>query len=98
MNYTPEMVERMKEVYLENPTREAVKLLAVEMDRSEKSIIGKLSREGVYQRQSYKSKAGEDPITKEALVIEIAEKLEVDNLAGLEKSPKAVLKKLLESL
>ena len=98
MNYTPEMVERMKEVYLENPTREAVKLLAVEMDRSEKSIIGKLSREGVYQRQSYKSKTGEDPITKEALVVEIAEKLGVDNLAGLEKSPKTVLKKLLENL
>lgn len=100
MNYTPEMTQQMIEVYTKNPNRETVKKLAEEMNRSEKSIIGKLSREGVYQRQSYKTKTGEDPVTKEVLVVEIAEKLGVDLklVAGLEKSPKATLKNILEAL
>ena len=74
--------------------------LAAELNKSIKSIIGKLSREGVYRREIYKTKTGELPVTKVEIVSNIADSLgiEVDSLAGLEKAPKATLKKLEESL
>lgn len=99
-NYTKEQTETLIDRYKRNPNRDTVILLAREFDKSTKSIIGKLAREGVYQRQSYKTKTGEDPVTKEELVIQIAEKLEIELrfIAGLEKSPKAALKYLLDSI
>ena len=75
---------------------DSVRLLADETEKSIKSIIGKLSREGVYQRAVYKNKIGEVPVTKVEIVNNIAENLgiEVESLVGLEKSPKATLKTL----
>ena len=46
VNYTPEMVDTMKQRYSANPTRETVEELANELNKSIKSVIGKLSREG----------------------------------------------------
>lgn len=96
MNYTEEQTAFLVEKYQENPSMETVILLAEKFDKTTKSIIGKLSREGVYKRAVYKSKSGELPITKVELVNNIAENLgiEVENLVGLEKSPKATLKTL----
>jgi hypothetical protein len=86
--------------YLETPNRETVERLAERYEKSLKSIIGKLSREGVYQRQSYKTKTGEDPVTKDELVGEIATGLQIDleKLIGLDKAPKQTLKNILEKL
>ena len=94
VNYTEEQVQYMKDLYSANPARETVEKLSSEMGKSVKSIIGKLAREGVYQKVVYKTKTGEDPITKKQLVTEIAELLVVDyiKIAGLEKAPKADLK------
>ena len=64
VNYTEEQVAVMIEKYSNNPTRETVEFLAEEMDKSIKSIIGKLSREGVYKKTEYVTKTGEKPITK----------------------------------
>jgi hypothetical protein len=77
-----------------------VEKLAETYDKSIKSIIGKLSREGVYRREVYKSKTGEMPITKLEIVNSIADTLgvEVESLAGLEKSPKTTLKNLERGL
>ena len=99
-NYTQEQVQHMVEEYTAEPTRETVENLAEEMDKSVKSIIGKLAREGVYQKVVYKTKTGEDPITKKQLVTEIAELLVVDyiKIAGLEKAPKADLKRLHQEI
>jgi len=99
-NYTQEQVEHMVEEYTAEPTRETVENLAEEMDKSVKSIIGKLAREGVYQKVVYKTKTGEDPITKKQLVTEIAELLVVDyiKIAGLEKAPKSDLKILHQEI
>ena len=96
MNYTPDTVEYMKKRYIEEPTRETVDDLAEELDKSVKSIIGKLSREGVYRKTVYKTKTGEDPETKKEIVESIADTLDIDYepVAGLEKSPKAALKVL----
>lgn len=95
-NYTEEMTNAMIREYTEKPTPETVEMLAEMFDRSKKSIIGKLSREGVYRREVYVSKTGEKPITKMEIVNNIAEGLGIEstNLAGLEKSPKAALKNL----
>ena len=95
-NYTDQQTEAMVSAYILDPTRETVDKLAEELGRSTKSIIGKLSREGVYRREVYVSKTGESPITKVEIVNNIAESLgvEVAALAGLEKSPKTALRNL----
>ena len=67
-NYTDEQVEMMRERYQAKPTRETVENLAEELNKSIKSIIGKLSREGIYQKAIYKTKTGEIPITKSQLI------------------------------
>ena len=96
VNYTPDQVNMMKAEYTSNPSRETVEKLAETLDKSIKSIIGKLSREGVYKKTVYKTKTGEDPETKKEIVQDIAEMLYIDYglVAGLEKSPKASLKSL----
>ena len=63
VNYTEEQVAYMTKLYEENPTRETVENLAEEFGKSVKSIIGKLSREGVYKKTVYKTKTGEDPVS-----------------------------------
>ena len=95
-NYTEQETNMMVNEYLDQPTRETVEKLAERLNRSTKSIIGKLSREGVYRREVYVSKTGESPITKVEIVNNIAESLGVESgsLAGLEKSPKTSLKNL----
>jgi len=99
-NYSEEQTKELIETYMDAPSRSTVEKLAAEYNRSLKSIIGKLSREGVYQRESYKTKGGEKPITKIELVHMIAERLDVspDELFGLDKAPKQALKFLKQSL
>ena len=96
MNYTEEQTAFLVMKYVEDPTMDTVMKLAEEFDKTTKSIIGKLSREGVYKRAVYTSKSGEAPVTKVELVNNIAENLglEVENLLGLDKSPKSALKTL----
>ena len=93
INYTEKQVEHMVEEYTNNPCRETVENLAETLDKSIKSIIGKLSREGVYKKTVYKTKTGEDPETKKEIVQDLAEKLELEYeaIAGLENSPKSAL-------
>ena len=96
MNYTEDQTKHIIEAYQKNPNRDTVEMLADELQKSVKSIIGKLSREGVYRREIYKTKSGELPVTKVEIVSNIADTLglEVESLFGLEKTPKATLKKL----
>jgi len=97
-NYTEEQVTVMVAWYIAEPTRETVETIAKEMDKSTKSVIGKLSREGVYQKAEYLSKTGQRPVTKKQMVTLIAQELvgDSDKLMGLEKAPKADLKYLLD--
>ena len=97
-NYTDEQVEYMVKKYTAQPNRDTVDELALKLNKSIKSIIGKLSREGVYQKAIYRTKTGEIPMTKGEIILNIAELLEADynKIAGLEKSPKQDLKYLLD--
>ena len=55
MNYTEDQTGYMVEEYKRKPSKITVARLAKELDKTEKSIIGKLSREGVYLRSVYKT-------------------------------------------
>jgi len=96
MSYTEQITKELIEAYEDEPTRETVERLAETYGKSVKSIIGKLSREGVYRREVYRSKTGDLPVTKVEVVNSIADVLgiEPESLAGLEKAPKAALRNL----
>lgn len=100
MSYTEQITKELIEAYEDDPTRETVEELADKYGKSIKSIIGKLSREGVYRREVYRSKTGELPVTKIEIVNNIANALgiEPESLVGLEKSPKAALQKLEKAI
>ena len=100
VNYNEEQTQYIVEQYVSDPTKATVDRLAQEMEKSPKSIIGKLSREGVYRRSVYKTKTGESPVTKEQIVRDIEDVLGInhESLTGLEKSPKNILKQLRDSL
>ena len=100
MNYNEEQTQYLVNEYVNDPTKATVDRLAQEMEKSPKSIIGKLSREGVYRRSVYKTKTGESPVTKEQLVRDIEDALGMghESLTGLEKSPKNILKQIRDSL
>jgi len=94
--YTKEEAEYLEEQY--DGTPECVSRLAEKLQKSPKSIIGKLSRMGIYRKKEYISKNGEKPVTKLELVAHIAARLRVNNLEGLDKAPKNVLKTVLNAL
>jgi transcription initiation factor TFIIIB Brf1 subunit/transcription initiation factor TFIIB len=100
VNYSEEVTATIVAAYAANPTMQTVRDLAEIYEKTTKSIIGKLSREGVYQKSSYTTKTGNKPVTKIELVTQLADYLgiELDSIAGLEKSPKAALQKILDEL
>ena len=75
-------------------TVESVIKLAKELGKSKKSIIGKMAKENIYIKTTYKTKLGEDPMTKKEMVEEIAVAIDYDydQLQGMEKTPKGALK------
>jgi len=99
-NYTEEMVAQMTEQYQANPTRDTVDALARQFGKTTRSIIAKLSREGVYVAQPRTTKSGEPIVSKAELVSEVATILgvEVDDIASLEKATKIHLKALVDRL
>ena len=72
-NYTEEMVSEMTTAYTENPTRDTVDALAEQFGKTTRSIIAKLSREGVYVAQPRTTKSGEPVVAKAELVASIEE-------------------------
>ena len=93
VNYAPEVTQAIVTAYTNDPTMSTVRALAESYGKTTKSIIGKLSREGVYQKTTYTTKTGAKPITKAEIVAQITDKLDLDSqsVAGLEKAPKAAL-------
>lgn len=87
-NYTDEMVSSMVSAYEANPTRDTVDSLASQFGKTTRSIIAKLSREGVYQAQPRLTKSGEPVVSKTELVSQITEitGIEFTNLVKAGKS------------
>jgi len=96
-NYTEEMVNAMTEAYAENPTRETVDALANKFGKTTRSIIAKLSREGVYIAQPRTTKSGEPVVQKSELVNAIQDHFGIE-LPTLVKAGKADLQRLVDSL
>jgi hypothetical protein len=93
VNYTPEMTKVIVETYSANATKETVAALAAKFGKTTRSIVAKLSREGVYKKAEYVAKNGAKPETKEAKVEKIAKALGVaaEKLGGLEAATKVAL-------
>lgn len=94
VNYTAEQTANMVEAYKNGAT---VDSLAQAMGKSVRSVVAKLSREGVYKAKEYKTKTGEAVVKKDALASELMLLLglteaEADSLA---KANKTALAKVL---
>ena len=96
-NYTDTMVDQMHNVYMKNPTRESVEFLANEFGKSTRSVIAKLSREGIYVPMERKTKSGEPIVRKNELVAQIEEYFSIE-VPSLVKATKADLQKLVETV
>ena len=77
-SYTEKEVNKMIDVYTDNPCMETVEKLMTLLNRPKKSIIAKLVKEGVYVTRGYRTKTGEVPITKLELVFEEMEAVRKD--------------------
>ena len=97
VNYTDEMVNTMTEQYSANPTRETVDALADQFGKTTRSIIAKLSREGVYVAQPRTTKSGEPVISKSELVAQINEHFGIE-MPTLVKAGKQDLQKLVDAI
>jgi len=62
LNYTPEQTEKAKAEYLAGVT---VEKIAETLGKTARSVIAKLSKEGVYKAKAYVSKTGEKPVKKD---------------------------------
>ena len=95
--YTEEMVSEMTTAYTDNPTRETVDELARHFGKTTRSVIAKLSREGVYIAQPRTTKSGEPVVAKAELVSEIQEHFGIE-LPTLVKAGKADLQRLVDAI
>jgi hypothetical protein len=99
-NYTPEQTAAMRAAYVANPTKETVQALAEQLGKTARSIVAKLSREGVYKAAEYVSKSGEKPVKKDqhadaiGAILGLTEN-EADSLA---KANKTALEKIFRAL
>lgn len=100
MKYTSEQEQLIYNEYLKNPTKDTVLELAKKLEFSPRSIVGKLSRMGIYQKVPYTPKYADKPIGKDEIVSHIAHELDADlsKLEGLCKSQKPALLYLEELL
>ena len=96
-NYTDEMVVSMVEQYTATPTRATVDALAMEFGKSARSVIAKLSREGVYVAQKPTTKSGAPIVKKSELVEQIEGHLGI-SVPSLAKATKTDLDSLVQSL
>lgn len=96
-NYTDEMVAQMTAAYTENPTRETVDELASTLGKTTRSIIAKLSREGVYIAQPRTTKTGAPVVAKAELVSQIEEHFGIE-LPTLVKAGKQDLQRLVDTI
>ena len=96
-NYTDEMGAQMTEQYQANPTRETVDELASTLGKTTRSIIAKLSREGVYIAQPRTTKSGEPVVAKAELVSQIEEHFGIE-LPTLVKAGKQDLQRLVDTI
>jgi len=96
-NYSEKDVSMMIETYEANPTRDTVEALAEKLGKNTRSVIAKLSREGVYKSQPRVTKSGEPIVLKSEFVERIETALGF-SIPSISKATKADLAKLADHL
>ena len=96
-NYSEKDVSMMIEAYEATPTRETVETLAETLGKNTRSVIAKLSREGVYKAQPRVTKAGEPVVLKAEFVARIEKALGF-SIPSISKATKSDLSKLADHL
>lgn len=97
VNYTPEQTAQMVTDYTSGVTVESI---AESLGKTVRSVVAKLSREGVYKKKEYVSKTGEKPVKKDAHADAIGAilRLSEGEIDSLTKANKSVLAKIFEAL
>lgn len=97
VNYTPEQTVKMVSDYQSGIT---VETIAESMGKTVRSVIAKLSREGVYQKKAYVSKTGEKPVKKDTVADAIGAilRLTESEIESLAKANKSALQKVFNAL
>ena len=97
VNYTPEQTVQMVADYQSGIT---VETIAESMGKTVRSVIAKLSREGVYQKKAYVSKTGEKPVKKDTVADAIGAilRLTESEIESLAKANKSALQKVFNAL
>ena len=97
VNYTPEQTAAMVADYQAGLTTAAI---AEKMGKTVRSVVAKLSREGVYTKKAYVSKTGEKVQKKDATADAIGAvlKLTESEIESLTKANKTALVKIFAAL
>lgn len=97
VNYTPEQTAKAVSDYSNGVTVEAI---ATELGKSVRSIVAKLSREGVYKAKVYTTKTGDAVQKKDALADAIGAVLKMteSETESLTKANKTALDKIFTAL
>ena len=97
VNYTPEQTAKMVADYAQGVTVESI---AESLGKTVRSVVAKLSREGVYRKKEYVSKTGEKPVKKDAHADAIGAILQLSEgeIDSLTKANKSALKTIFEAL
>lgn len=96
-NYSDKDVAFMLEAYNSEPTRATVDMIAEKLGKNARSVIAKLSREGVYKAQPRTTKTGEPVVSKQQYVDAINAHFDIE-MPTLVKSGKQDLQKLASAL
>ena len=97
VNYTPEQTLKMVADYQAGVT---VEKIAEALGKTVRSVVAKLSREGVYQKKVYKTKTGEAVVKKDAHADAIGAilRLPENDVESLTKANKSALKAIFDAL
>jgi hypothetical protein len=97
LNYTPEQTAQIVSDYQNGITVESI---AQNLGKSARSIVAKLSREGVYKKKERVTKNGEPVIKKDAHADAIGAilRLPENDIESLTKANKSALRAIFEAL
>ena len=99
-NYTPEQTAELVAAYTAAPTDETVATFAEKFGKNVKSIVAKLSREGVYKRKEYARKDGAPVEKKDQTADAIGKvlKLSESDTESLTKATRKALQAIWQAL
>lgn len=98
VNYTVEQTAEMVKAYVAEPNQATVEALATKLGKTARSVVAKLSKEGVYKAKA--KEAGKREMLKAEMVAEIAKLLDKNEevLESLEKATGPALMAVLVAL